>query len=656
MQLVPPSSRDHNRSTSSRRSADSLSTNPEYDGQPLTRTTSGRSDVSTYSDYAPSVASVNSANSTTSTRRMIIPLYNLQAHNVMTNVVLDAGTDARVAKFLKRGLEVIGLAVLDPMEVWNHGKIGGGPLLLTEQAISGSPRNSFDHHHLSVPGPQTPDSSTISLGSTGDPTPRTRDMTPVAATNSAQNTPTGPKKFFGKLFRRKEPSIPGVIEPSDSPVSSPLRTNLNLPTPSSPAKRTSVLLPDQTLSPFLSKDLILQPAVLGVQPTLGATSYPPQGRPTSYVWTVTKWLKGSPEGLLGNVKGIFQGDKSLRDEPMGELERQVEVRFEWTRTERGGKKKARREGTDGTGVTVGLGVGGGSKNASRRNSVALTNSNNPSVNSLQDKEKRAKRSSVIEGVQSKFGLIPKRSTESARSRSPKRPGSVTTNTTTSETNEGDDDGETSDPEDSEVPWTCTLHVARRSTGTPFSSVTNTPSGSRFSQRSGQQNLNLSGSPTPTQGPTIIQQQQQALGVQSTQSQTTTPSQGTIPPQQIKLKVATVSPTPHHPKVVSLLKIPFPLPDIEVSTVNVRKRIVTPVGIARPVESYSSTVGNGTGNLNMQSFNFNGTGAKPRDTGLVLTAEEIKDIVASTALWLVVREAMGGVGRDKRKGDGWKLRG
>ena len=40
----------------------------------------------------------------------------------------------------------------------------------------------------------------------------------------------------------------------------------------------------------------------------------------------------------------------------------------------------------------------------------------------------------------------------------------------------------------------------------------------------------------------------------------------------------------------------------------------------------------------------------------MTAEEIKDIVASTALWLVVREAMGGVGRDKRKGDGWKLRG
>jgi len=571
----------------------------------------------------------------------------------MTNVVLDAGTDARVAKFLKRGLEVIGLAVLDPMEIWNHGRIGGGPLLSTEQAVTGSPRDSSDHHYPGVPPLQTPDSSAISLGSAGDPTPKLQSITPAAVADPPPSTPTGAKKFFGKLFKRKESPIPGVVEPSDSPVSSPLKSSLNLPIPSSPAKRNSLLLPDQPLSPFLSKDVILQPAVLGIQSTLDTTSYPPQGRPTAYVWTVTKWLKGSPDGLLGNVKGIFQGDKSIRDEPMGELERQVEVRFEWTRAGRSGKKKGRRAATDGTDVTVGLTVGSGSKNASRRNSVALTNSNSPSVDSLRDKDKKAKRSSVVEGVQAGFRLIPKRSMESARSRSSKGPGSVTTNTTASETGEGD--GEESDPEDSEVPWTCTLHVARKSTGAPFSPTTNTPSGSRFSQRSGQQrNQNLS--EPSTSSSSTVQQQQQALGIQPTQPQITPPSQGPPPPQQIKLKVATVSPTPHHPKVVSLLKIPFPLPDIEVSSVNVRKRIVTPVGIARPVETYSSTAGNGTGNLNMQSFSLNGSGSKPRDNGLVLTAEEIKDVVASTALWLVVREAMGGVGKDKRKGDGWKLRG
>jgi hypothetical protein len=57
----------------------------------LSRTSSRRStDNSIYSSYssAASVASVGStASSSGSGRRMIIPLYNLQAHNVMTNVV-----------------------------------------------------------------------------------------------------------------------------------------------------------------------------------------------------------------------------------------------------------------------------------------------------------------------------------------------------------------------------------------------------------------------------------------------------------------------------------------------------------------------------------------------------------------------------------------
>jgi hypothetical protein len=42
-------------------------------------------------------------------------------------------------------------------------------------------------------------------------------------------------------------------------------------------------------------------------------------------------------------------------------------------------------------------------------------------------------------------------------------------------------------------------------------------------------------------------------------------------------------------------------------------------------------------------------------GLLLTAEEIKDVVSSTGLWLVVRESIGGVGKINRKGDGWRIR-
>jgi hypothetical protein len=63
------------------------------------------------------------------------------------------------------------------------------------------------------------------------------------------------------------------------------------------------------------------------------------------------------EGILGDIKGIFQDEKSIRDEPMSELERQVEVRFERTRSEEGGKGNPRRVEMDGTEVTVGLGIG-----------------------------------------------------------------------------------------------------------------------------------------------------------------------------------------------------------------------------------------------------------------------------------------------------------
>jgi hypothetical protein len=146
----------------------------------------------------------------------------------------------------------------------------------------------------------------------------------------------------------------------------------------------------------------------------------------------------------------------------------------------------------------------------------------------------------------------------------------------------DDDGDESDPEDSETPWACAL----------------------LAHRTGGADVDL-----------------------------------------VRVKVATLSPTPHHPKVVAALKVPFPLPDIDVEGLSVRKRIVTPAGIARPapperVESGSS----GLSSPGLQN-----------QPALMLTAEEIKDIVSSTGMWLVVREGIGGVGRVSRKGDGWRLR-
>jgi hypothetical protein len=81
----------------------------------------------------------------------------------------------------------------------------------------------------------------------------------------------------------------------------------------------------------------------------------------------------------------------------------------------------------------------------------------------------------------------------------------------------------------------------------------------------------------------------------------------------------------------MLKVPFPLPDIEVEKMAVQPRVLTAQGLARPGTSVGLE-------------------------GLVLTAEEIKDVISCTGLWLVVREGFGGVGKVNRKGDGWKIRG
>ena len=73
--------------------------------------------------------------------------------------------------------------------------------------------------------------------------------------------------------------------------------------------------------------------------------------------------------------------------------------------------------------------------------------------------------------------------------------------------------------------------------------------------------------------------------------------------------------------------------------------------ARPGSSAGNSVQAGMGRLGGASMV-----EQTSVSGVLLSAEEIKDAVCCTALWLVVREGFGGVGRVKRQGDGWRIRG
>ncbi|KAI8990394.1 hypothetical protein BD414DRAFT_514180 [Trametes punicea] len=677
VQLVPPSHRDFNRSSSLRRppSRDS-SLGAEDDGgsdTQLTRTSSNRSDVSMYSSYSStSYSSVASTSTTSSGRRMIIPLYNLQAHNVLTNVIVDAGTDAKVAKFQKRGLEVIGLAVLEPVEVWGEGgnpapipgnSPGAQSASLPDEHASRASAD-FAHPHLAPEPSHTPTSSALSLNSEGTSeyphTPAHGPVTPTptsATPTTPRNTP-GAKKFFGKLFKRRgdspgpSPSFPSSpLPPISAHPPSPTHPTTALPSASadnSRASRRSSLLLGNSLgipghSPSASaaeapasstrENVILQPPVLGIQPALSSPTYPPRGRATKYVWVVRRWLKGSPESLLGGVKGKFhevRGDIP-RTTPLESL---VEVRFEWARGKSTKKRSSRRDTIDDASHPQRHSL---TLSSAAQSQTSLHQHQQPPQVFISDPPQSKKRVPSASAAQAEA----RRSMDSHRSTSPHATASTTTATSDEEHQKAspstEDAGDESEPEDSETPWTCTLVVRRLS-----------PS-----------RLPPPGSLLPPAGATA----------------------GGAGTSTVRVKVAGVVPTPHHPKVVALLKVPFPLPDVEIERMNVRKRILTPAGVARPAASSGDYSPNGDhsggtnggiaaangklqGSANGMKNLFSGAkenqgsgpGVAYNPEGPVLTAEEIKDIVSSTALWLVVREGFGGVGRVNRKGDGWRLRG
>lgn len=797
VQLVPPNIKPPNGVVS--QSSTSMQSNQTESDHVLARTSSGRS-VSSYSNYGSSTSSFSSvASSSASTRRTIVPLYNLQAHNVMTNVIVDAGTDAKIAKFQRRGIVLIDLASLEPVEVWGDSpssagrhsinlnvdetQVGGARnSALSSRSITTSSRAHTPEHHL------TAASSIISLNSARQSQtqhqnalhPQSRQQLPPmlddpspgpisdAGTTSAQSAsdlqPTTPVKrnIFGKLFQNKKqsgffnnsPTSPSFAisppplqefspvtpkPPSQTPqtanvtpttntnqgtgkshmrnlsltnFTSPLKTpfrnsknklptgaavsssssslGLNAPsgrqvtgpgaTPTgqyipSPNMSASSLAatsesmesgsaahsgsghahnpvfqtttshlhpPSHTPQPSTGsatsttaaaaappqtqlQQLQSRPPVLGIQPTyvssLGGNLSGPGDvkkklRALMYVWLVRRWFKrslyqeqnevsftsvatggGGGGGFLG--LGSKNKDKDQNGNP-AEPGAGVEVRVEWKR----GKARVSRRGRSGRGKSetdslrrrsIGTMTGEGGRGRIDEEGRRMEREKSRDSRKVPE-DKRLSKTSMKSLPSVGSGNRDTDSEEGAdgsrRRRSLKRPMSSLVGS----------DGEESDPEDSETAWVCTLKVRRT---TPAS------------------HSKLSGRPN-TAGEKEV----------------------------LKLKVGTLSPTPHHPKVVAMLKVPFPLPDVEVERLSLRRRLLEPV----PEQGGTNEFGE-VGQLtpHPRDFALEESRQDGEYRGLLLTAEEIKDIVCSTALWLIVREGTGGVGRISRKGDGWKLR-
>ncbi|KAF8490197.1 hypothetical protein BU17DRAFT_72721 [Hysterangium stoloniferum] len=170
-----------------------------------------------------------------------------------------------------------------------------------------------------------------------------------------------------------------------------------------------------------------------------------------------------------------------------------------------------------------------------------------------------------------------------------------------------DDGEESDPEDSETPWMCYMVLAETPPPPQAPTLLSSPLSASFLRghtRARSRGTNVSPStvvqpptPTPTSTPGNSSFHPAAAAAPLTTTAT------------VKYKVATLSPAPHHPKVVCQLKVPFPLPDVEVETGAVCRRVVMSDG--SQCSTLSAVVQRGGG------------AAQP--VPLTLTGEEIKDI-------------------------------
>jgi hypothetical protein len=429
------------------------------------------------------------------------------------------------------------------------------------------------------------------------------------------------KKLFGKFFKKRETTA-----------------DLSVPPPS-PSKQgfqaiaehlTSPLSPQATRNPFTSTaGLSAAPSVSYGQPTFGMSPTivtvplsPSNRRPRVYTWTVKRW---APAGELtivnewtSRLAPLITGESAASTLALGE------VVFEWRK---GWSKRSPALSRATTRASVHevpntpapnrdslspfpLQSRPGSAAASRRSSylgpdpqhqVANASSSSLASPSLPRKKSSAGES-AISTVSSKvsFDDRPFRRDLSEVAQRPMiqaRASSPAPSWSSRRAQQQEDEDSESDPEDSETPWICKVYVP----------------GDRVSGSDGS---------ISAKGKTV----------------------------------GTLYPAPHHPRVVAQIKIPVEIGNVATGI----GALMAPAPLSHQSSDLSASVHSGlkSSRPSISSPPATGTSqqqqpppplhAEPsfKQEEIVMSEENIKDVVSVTAMWLVSRE-FGAVGKKKK---------
>jgi hypothetical protein len=534
--------------------------------KPLTRSSSINSSRSARSDL--SSGAFSSTSSSNNANRRVTPLYNLNFHNITATTVTDAGTDEKVAKFGKKGVDIDGFGQLEPHELL----LGVNDLAtLTSRRLSSTRAPTTSATLVSNNSGSdftSPETTSVASRAQGVPAARMSGEEPPTSFDAMSPEAKNPSdgglggKFlskFKKFSMGAGQNIGGKLGSIGAPTASANRNSMTLNDASSSllAKITSSAASkggdvgdDRNTVPVGRVDSVSGAYSLGqtlgieVPQLVAGGGLRSDGKRTEgYYWTVRKWNRRSAvdeeedrdrrfEGPGSNpvLKSVWKRFNMVNRMGGQEIHPHcsvVPVRFEWTRNKERRKSSVVSSGHAKAATTDGATRSRASRMSFSRASMDVKGGSGEATTDSAADSFRNNLRPPKSGQTSRPSSI--HSNSSARYRKSLDAGSQAG----SQVGSAEIQEEDSDPEDSEVTWSCHLVL----------------------------------------GPTT------------------------------RIPIGSLSPTPHHPKLIGQLSIPFPLPDLSQS----------------------------------------GIGAD----GAGLTREELKDIISITCLFVVVREGFGGLVKRKR---------
>ncbi|OXG27797.1 hypothetical protein C367_02474 [Cryptococcus neoformans Ze90-1] len=580
---------------------------------PASATTSDVSDEEVSVKRSSSIRS-GMSNATSSTGsgmsgKRIEPMFNLAVHNVVhPTVVTDAATDVKVAKFHKRVVDVSGVGIVEPSEI--HLPSASNHLYPTISRVTS--HVTSDGESLQTPSTKARPRSIASFSPSLSPvhTAHQEDSRGIRSSlelkgfrldNLLHQKPdsgdSNTKKLFGKIFKKKKNgertenvainmSRSGSTSSIDPKSTSGMPLDAVSTNGSAAAGRASIHLPS-TASDFHHSSpsaigyptfgtsptiVVRQPPSVAQESRLKPELYSPtekhhtaasptvssRSRPIGYNWTVRRWARRNSEGWAAHL--VAAAAAGLEFVGAAEMAGENEVQFEWVkgvsepdekprqRTLMGigkpgispGQPKGRAVSAPGRSTSTGTGP-----KSSRRIASPMPSTPSSPVPSRPP-------SPSLDGRPEPVRRVSAAASTSSSTASSKGVPSVAFDGAVAGGDMTAEEGDSSETEDSETPWSCWVWV--KNTG-----------------------------------------QRQLLG--------------------------TLTPAPHHPKVVGVLKIPMSLDPVSLTD------------IKGPVLNANGEQGHQTA-MAMKKIKEN----------VALTEENLKDMICVTALWLVAREEYGGLGR------------